>query len=278
MIFFLLQEIQLKNLKHINLNRCKCITELPELCAPNLETLDLSRCKNLVKVHESIGFLDRLQIWNLELCKKLQNLPNNLRLKSLKYFNLRFCSSLEKFPDIEPEMKCLERLLLVKSGIKELPSSIGYLTGLIELDLRICKNLRDLPDSIYRLQLLEKLYIPTAKLRPASNSFHSFSGYGFLRLEKLDFSYCESVIELDLFLKPDYFPMLKVLNLSRTHIVSIPESLSRFNRLACLDIHECAQLREISRLPQSIRVVDAGGCWLLDPQSKSGLFNQVSLF
>ena len=115
------------------------------MCAPNLETLDLSLCKNLVTIHESFGFLDKLQAWNLDRCAKLQNLPNSLRLKSLKEFFLTDCSSLEKFPDIHLEMKCLENLDLSESGILELPSSIGYLTGLKSLDLEYCHNLRDVP-------------------------------------------------------------------------------------------------------------------------------------
>ena len=132
------------------------ITELPKLCAPDLETLDLSYCGELVTVHElcapklvklilyccyklvtvheSVGFLDRLRIWELGYCKSLQNLPNNLRLKSLECFLLSKCSMLEKFPNIHhQEMKCLKWLRLSRSGIRELPSSIGYLTQLTGL-------------------------------------------------------------------------------------------------------------------------------------------------
>ncbi|KAF3965532.1 hypothetical protein CMV_010286 [Castanea mollissima] len=36
------QDIQLENLKHVNLQKCDSITELPKLCAPALETLNLS--------------------------------------------------------------------------------------------------------------------------------------------------------------------------------------------------------------------------------------------
>jgi len=248
------------------------------LCAPNLETLDLSLCKNLVTVHESFGFLDKLQAWNLDRCAKLQNLPNSLRLKSLKEFFLTDCSSLEKFPDIHLEMKCLENLDLSGSGILELPSSIGYLTGLKSLDLEYCHNLRDVPDSIYKLQLLEGLYIPTAKLRPVCSSFDGFSGYGFLRLDCLDFRRSKNIVELDLLIKLDYFPALKHLFLSGTNIVSIPESISKFTTLEILEINNCKQLREIPRLPQSIRLVNAKGCLSLDQQSSSRLLNQVSLF
>ena len=68
--------------------QCESIIELPKLCIPNLEALDLSFCQNLVKVHESVGFLDKLKIWDLQGCEELQILPNNLRLKSLVDFIL----------------------------------------------------------------------------------------------------------------------------------------------------------------------------------------------
>ena len=130
----------------------------------------LCDCKNLVKVHESVGILDKLQIWELYQCKKLETLPDILRLKSLEKFDLTKCVRLEKFPNIDPEMKCLRSLNLSWSGIQELPSSIKYLIGLELLDLRYCEKLRYLPDDIYKLQLIEKLFIPTAKLRFQSGS------------------------------------------------------------------------------------------------------------
>ena len=89
-------------MKHLNLRGCKFITKLPELCAPNLEKLDLSFCENLVQIHESGEFLHKLQTWNLDNCKKLQNLPNNLMLTSLEVLEtltLRDCKNLRDLPE-----------------------------------------------------------------------------------------------------------------------------------------------------------------------------------
>ena len=276
-IFFLQQGIQLKYLKYINLNRCESITELPKLCIPSLEELDLSFCQNLVKVHESVGFLDKLQIWDLQGCEKLQILPNTLRLKSLVDFVLIDCLRLEKFPNIHPEMKCLRTLYLRHSGIRELPSSIKYLTGLHSLDLHDCQNLRYLPDDIYKLQLLSELYIPTARLRQTFHYLDGFSKYGFFMLDFLSFRGNKNIIELDFLMKPEYFPVLKSLDLCETDIVSIPNSLSRFNTLEFLYIGHCKQLREIPRLPQSVKFVDVTNSYSLNPQSSSRLLNQVCL-
>ena len=75
----------------IGLRSCEFITKLLDLCCPNLEELDLENCENIIEVHESIGFLEKLKVWNLEGCSQLQILPSTLMLKSLEYFVLSFC-------------------------------------------------------------------------------------------------------------------------------------------------------------------------------------------
>ena len=199
--------------------------------APNLEFLKLCHCENLVEIHECFGSLENLKEWDLTDCKKLQFLPSQLKLKSLYIFYLSGCSRLEKLPNFHPEMERLKTLSLSGSGIREVPSSIEHLTELDTLTLHNCKNLRDLPDSIYKLQQLRELGTATAKLRSACNSFDSSSGYGFVKMTRLDFNWSKNVIELDLLMKPDYFPALESINLSGTNIATIPESISRFPRL-----------------------------------------------
>ena len=255
-------------MKIINLRSCEFITKLPDLCCPNLEKLDLQDCKNLIKVHESIGFLEKLKVWTLWGCSQLQILPNMLMLKSLGYFDLNNCSRLEKFSDIHPEMKCLKKLFLGHSGIRELPSSLMYLTELDTLELPCCRK------------LTKFLVIPSAELRLACNSFNNFLGpTGYLSLTKLDLTGCVRIkVELDSWMQADYFPVLTDLVLDSTSIVTIPESISRFTRLQYLSVRYCRKLREIPRLPKSIRTVVALYCYRLDPQSSSRLWNQVSLF
>ena len=252
------------------------IFKLTELGAPNLNYLELSCCENLVEIDECFGSLEKLTTWVLDGCRKLQILPSQLRLKSLYYFCLSGCSRLEKLPNFHPEMECLNALELKGSGIREVPSSIEHLTKLEKLNLSECKNLGDLPDSIYKLQQLQELWTSTAKLRPTCDSFDGSSGYGFVNTTRLSLYGCKGIIELDLLMKPDYFPALIVINLDRTNIVTIPESISRFPRLILLSATNCKLLREIQGLPQSIRSVHVDNSRLLNT-SPSGLFNQVSL-
>ena len=285
MIFFPLQECRLENLTYVNFEDCEFITILPKLWAPNLEYLNLSYCKNLVKlpklwapnlenlnlrycenlveIDECFGYLEKLRMWYLHGCKKLQFLPSQLRLKSLHSFDLTDCSRLEKLPDFHQEMECLRGLYLSGSGIREVPSSIEHLTKLNKLYLHNCKNLRDLPDSICKLRWLWEFWTSTTKLRQTCNSFDSSSeGY-----------------ELDLLMMPDYFPELRTILLSETNIVTIPKSISRFPKLRHLSITNCKLLREIQGLPIRLMRIDREeNCMLLDTQSASGLLNQVSLF
>ena len=212
----------------INLERCISIRKLPDLCAPNLEKLNLSYCENLIEINEAIGSLDKLKSWNLMECKKLQILPNALRLKSLEYLNLYGCVSLEKFPNIHRETKC-DGLYFSHSNIREWPSSLWILTrGLQKLDLLYCLNLGDILVSIL--------------------------------------------------MKPDSFPRLNYLRIDGSNIVTIPESISRFTSLKHLSMRCCKKLREIPRLPRSIRRVDAANCTSLDLPSSCRLLNQVSSF
>nr|POE99698.1 hypothetical protein CFP56_56395 [Quercus suber] len=64
------------------------------------------------------------------------------------------------------------------------------------------------------------------------------------------------------------------LALDHSGIVTIPEGISRFTTLQRLGIYNCQKLREIPRLPPSIRTVNADHCYRLDPQSSSRLLNQ----
>ncbi|KAL4645675.1 hypothetical protein ACB092_02G251600, partial [Castanea dentata] len=259
---------KLKSLKSFVLRHCERLEKFPAICAPNLVSLDIAFCENLIEVHKSVGDLHKLERWNLKSCRKLEILPSCLQLRSLIRLYLNQCERLEKFPDIHPEMKCLQYLELTNSGIREWPSSLMHLTKeLMWLTLSNPKNLGNFLHKFTsnKLQLLEEIDIPTA------NSFDGFSGYGFLSLKRLELKYCDGdIAELDY----RFFPLLRNLQIYHCNIISIPQSISGIARLETIHIHNCKQLREIPTLPQSVRHVEVIKCPSLDQHSSSRLLIQ----
>lgn len=208
-------------------------------------------------------------------CEKLQTLPRRIKLKSLEEFDLTNFSRLEKFPKIHPEMKCLKRLVLYNCGIRELPSSIVHLTGLVTLDLQNCQNLGEPPNSIYKLQPLDRLSLCNIIQRPTCNSFDRSFEYGFVKLK--EFSLCgENVTELD-FMESEYFLVLNCLVLENTSTITILKSFNRFTSLKEISIINCEKFREIQGLPEFLNCLVALNCLSWDPQSLSKILNQVSL-
>ena len=266
---------------------------------PNIKNLVLSLCRNLVEVDDSVGRLDKLQVWDLSYCYELQALPSCLTMKSLQYFHILGCRRLEKFPDILHEMKGVECVTLWDTGISELPPSFVNLTGLRQLSLldtgiselppsfgnltglkrfhwtRDARSTqaRHLPRSIYNLQNLEELILEGNIIFP---KVALFSNYVFPRLRKLVLLYFTNRSEID-FIFNCCCPLLEELDIGYCEkIVTLPESISRFERLYRLRIYSCDALQEIPRLPRSIRYVnvDVSNFHSLDSQS---LFHQVSL-
>ena len=104
----------------MKLSGCELLKEVPDLSgAPNLKNQHLDNCKNLVEVHDSVGFLDKLECLNLNLkyCTSLSVLPRGMNLTSLKTMYLRNCRSLVSFPEILGKMEKLRYLDLVYSGL-----------------------------------------------------------------------------------------------------------------------------------------------------------------
>jgi Leucine-rich repeat (LRR) protein len=114
---------------------------------------------NLVEIHHSVGFLDKLVWLNLKGCYNLSSFPRILKLRSLQYLTAHGCSSLNDFPEIDCKMKHLKSINFRGIGIKELPSSIRDHIGLEFLYLEGCINLTNLSSSIYLLQDLRYLFL-----------------------------------------------------------------------------------------------------------------------
>ncbi|CAA7028156.1 unnamed protein product [Microthlaspi erraticum] len=204
----------LGSLRHMNLNKCKNLTEIPDLSkARNVECLCLCDCESLVELPSSLGHLDKLVKLSLVNCKKLKNLPCDIYLKSLKALNLDGCTNIEEFPFVSNDM---EKLGLSYTSIEEVPDSIQGLSKLTELGLAHCKKLKNLPESIGSLDSLVHLTV----------------------------AYCPSITE---------FPLLgngvEILSLNGTAVEEVPSWIGDKMTLLCLDMSECKKLRN---LPHSL--------------------------
>ncbi|KAM3337617.1 hypothetical protein P3S68_031942 [Capsicum galapagoense] len=87
-------------------------------------------------------------------------------MESLKLLKLNNCPKLDTFPEINGDMHCLKELTLNSTWIRELPLSIGNLSGLYDLNLNGCEDLVSLPNSLCNLMNLQFLWLRGCKKLP----------------------------------------------------------------------------------------------------------------
>jgi hypothetical protein len=93
-------------------SQCKFLTEIPDISRiPNLEVLVVSGCESLVKVHDSVGFLDKLTSMDFSRCSNLITLPRRLELRSLETLYFGDCARLQNLPEIGCKMERLRNYL-----------------------------------------------------------------------------------------------------------------------------------------------------------------------
>ncbi|KAF3954750.1 hypothetical protein CMV_019952 [Castanea mollissima] len=172
-------------------------------------------------------------------------------------------------------MKGVEYLDLEGNFTKELPPSFGNLTGLKRLHVQSESGEAHLPGSIYNLQHIEALrfignfiFPKNVEIdgQPVCNSLRCSSKYVFPMLKRLQLS-CIEIHEIEFILNYCCPFTLEELSIYKSKVVTLPESMSRSERLHMLIIKGCIELREIPRLPHSIRHVEVRDCNSLDLQS-----------
>lgn len=163
--------VDLESLEVLNLSGCSKLENFPEV-SPNVKELYMSGTM-IQEIPSSIKNLVLLEKLDLENSRHLKNLPTSIcKLKHLETLNLSGCSSLDRFPDLSRRMKCLRFLDLSRTAIKELPSTISYLTALEELRFVDCRNLVKLPENAWSLRFkVEFRQIDTEKFSRLWNKF-----------------------------------------------------------------------------------------------------------
>ncbi|WJX47589.1 hypothetical protein P8452_34259 [Trifolium repens] len=249
-------DLALPNLKILDLSYSEKLRAIPDLSlCPNIDEIRLYHCENLEELPEvkeetmknlkrlwlggtaikelpsSLDRLVGLEELSLLGCRKLKTIPSSIgNLSKLVRLDLSYCSNLDELPEIMETMENLEVLNLDETSIKELPSSLHHLVGLVELSLESCRKLKTIPSSIGNLS----------------------------KLLKLNLAECES---LETFPEiPNYcLSSLTELWLQGSSIVNLPESMAHLSSLKLLYLTNCKLLECVPKLPPNLSEI-----WALD--------------
>ncbi|KAG6675554.1 hypothetical protein I3842_15G108900 [Carya illinoinensis] len=230
----------------------------------NLARMDFSRCEFLKKIPD-LSQIPNLEWLDVADCTKLTSLPTKLKFRYLKCLRVDGCLNLQNFPEIEFERECLRHLSLANTNIKELPLSIGHLSGIEVLHLRGCKNLLHLPTGILRFRRLKGLRLAgCSKVVFISNILKDdCCSIDLPMLECLDLENCH-LPDPDILMRLNRYFTLRHLILSRSDIIRLPECITMFFNLTFLELIDCKKLQEIPALPPNIQIVDITGCMSLE--------------
>ncbi|XP_028954972.1 TMV resistance protein N [Malus domestica] len=292
----------LAKLTSMNLSGCEFLKRIPDLSgSPNLRDLNLSNCKSLVEVDDSIGFLDKLEDLSLRGCSKLMKFATRLGLRSLQVLSLCECTRLKTFPEIEEgKMESLWYLDIEKSGIRKLPSSFAYLTGLGTLKGNGCENLTNISLRHYiNVDFLECSKVVTESQLLSTDSDDNCITLAFPKLHYLGFRGC-NLSESDFLVPFNCWSTLAELDLSRNNFVSLPDCISKFVNLETLSLSGCKRFREIPQvlpsklvelylddctslekippLPPMLRILDLCNCFGLSGDEVEKLKNNLLNF
>ncbi|KAK7274819.1 hypothetical protein RIF29_15918 [Crotalaria pallida] len=280
MSFFTLDKQPMKKLKcltEMNLSGCQLLEQVPDMSgAPMLRRLLLDDCNNLVEVHDSVGFLSKLEYLSAKSCKSLRTLPPAFNLPSLEYLSLERCENLKSFPEITGKMENIEQLVLCFSGINELPFSIGNLVGLELLDLRECYELSELPTNVFTLPKIKVFGAEGCERINQLDKGRDQEQQTRCSIEKIvaSFRFCSFTNEFFSSLFP-YLHYVTDLLLDFSNITMLPTSINACHSLVKLSLNGCKELREIRGLPPNIKKLSALNCTSLTSRSKAILLSQT---
>jgi Leucine-rich repeat (LRR) protein len=217
------------------------ISSLPESVVKlvSLKRLILSRCDNFKKLSPEVGELKELEVLDLE-GTEIWDLPENPKWPRLLQFVLHNNKELRKIPPLFFDyMTALQTLNLSGTGISSLPESIVNLASLKRLILRNCHDFKKLPHEVGELEELEVLDIegteiwdlPENPRWPMLLQFVLHNNKEFRKIPPLFFNHMTA---------------LQTLNLSKTGVRSLPESVVRLVSLKRLFLSYCHRFMRLS--------------------------------
>ncbi|KAL3745504.1 hypothetical protein ACJRO7_014590 [Eucalyptus globulus] len=241
-----------KCLISLNLDNCQSLEKLPEQLGEleDLEELllDNTPMKEIPPFIGSLKKLKRLRARHL-IIFSLGHIPSSIgQLGELVELNL-LGTNIEELPESIGELNKLKILRISHSHIKWLPSSIGKLRSLEELDADRCLHLEgQIHVDKGGLSSLKTLCLRHTKISSLPENLDQLSS-----LECLDLYDC---CELQSLPKPPF--SLSFLGLTCQSNELPP--LSHLKHLKELNLARCKSLQSIPELPSCIRTLDVWGC------------------
>ncbi|XP_040960289.1 TMV resistance protein N-like [Gossypium hirsutum] len=166
---------------------------------------------------------------------------------------------------LETFLKRLRDIDLNGTTLKELPTSVENLIGLMELRLYNCENLVCLPDNFYKLKSLHHLHLYSCSNRVVKNLFSAIAVASLTGRPEM---------QKDL----HGLSSLKTLDLSGTNIENLPTTIKQPPWLEELILWKCKRLKSLPELPPSLGHLDAHDCTSLEEVSSiKKLFEQALL-
>ncbi|XP_068303771.1 disease resistance protein RPV1-like [Pyrus communis] len=215
----------LPRLKILNLSHSHGLRTTPDFSGlPNLERLILEHCINLVEVDESVRFLEKLVVLNLEGCKNLMKLP---KLRSIQDLILSGCSKLVLGANTTATTDHLQSTACEMKKLN-LSSPKSWYSIWSWVSLR--KNIESSSFSLASLP-------------------HSLTS---LRLDCCNLSEIPSALTM--------LPSLEYLYLNCNPFTSLPESMNNLVKLLTLAVEGCTNLTMLPQLPHGLKQLNAIGC------------------
>ncbi|XP_031119655.1 TMV resistance protein N-like isoform X2 [Ipomoea triloba] len=265
------------NLKRLYLSYCVELKEIhPSLGhLKKLVLLDLSHCSDLEKLPIFIQ-VSSLEVLKLENCGSLKNFPEiQATIPGVVELNLKLIP-ITDLPSSIRQLCCLTKLRFYYCEyLERLSNDLCELENLKVIEIIGCDQLSSLPENLGNLSNLEELRvfggtaifeIPPSITRLSSLECLSFQGNEEFDMETLNF--LPSVSDLCSLkrLELSHFNLLDGLPSDLGHLISLeylclrgsnfdhlPKSFFQLPRLQYLDIRQCEQLKQLPKLPKTIR-------------------------
>ncbi|XP_028098136.1 TMV resistance protein N-like isoform X1 [Camellia sinensis] len=241
----------LESLKILDLSHSHCLSKTPNfLQVPNLEQLILENCAQLVEVHESVGYLQRLVLLNLKDCKNLRKLPRSIvMLQFLETLDISGCSNIKELPIEIRTMHSLTKLNANGTAVSQLLSTT--------------KEVKPWYSFIWPF--------PSKPRKSVEISWALLPWY-VVHLSLVGCNLSEDAFPKDL----SNLSSLQILNLSNNPICSLPNCIRGLIGIQILVLDECKRLQSLI-VEQNLKVLLFSGCTLLEKVTFQSLPSTIEL-